>query len=215
MDIVDMPVLQMLMLAILFFALLVEIKTGGLGAGVMLGLVAAGVFWGSQYVKGLVSLYEIGMFLVGILCIIVELLSPTVGLIAGVGVAALLYSVVLALGGDVNALVAMLISFVIAILAFVLIASRLPSSRLWSKVVLRDQSTASRGYVSAVQDDTLVGTEGTVLTELRPSGSAELAGRPVDVVSEGAFLEKGTRVRVIAVQGARVVVRRVNESEGV
>ena len=33
MDLVDMPVLQMLMLAIMFFAILVEIKTGGLGAG--------------------------------------------------------------------------------------------------------------------------------------------------------------------------------------
>lgn len=209
MDLVDMPVLQMLMLAIMFFAILVEIKTGGLGAGIMLGIVAAGVFWGSQYVKGLVSFYEIGMFLVGILCIIIELLSPTVGLLAGVGVAALLYSVVLALGGDMNALFAMLISFVVAILAFVLILKRLPSSRLWSKVVLKDQSTSSRGYVSATPQDALVGEEGVVLTELRPSGSAELAGHPVDVVSEGAFLEKGARVRVIAVQGARVVVRRV------
>lgn len=208
MTFVDMPILQMLMLAILFFAVLVEIKTGGLGAGIMLGLVAAGVFWGSQYVKGLASLYEIGMFLVGILCIIVELLSPTVGLLAGVGVAALLYSVVLSLGGDVNALAAMLISFVAAILAFFLIVNRLPSSRLWSKVVLHDQSTSSRGYVSAVQDDALVGVVGTVLTELRPSGSADLAGRPVDVISEGAFLEKGARVRVISVNGSRVVVRR-------
>ena len=75
--IVGMPVLQMLLLAIMFLAIFVEIKTGGMGGGVLLGLVAAGVFWGSQYVKGLVDLYQIAIFLVGILCIIVELLMPT------------------------------------------------------------------------------------------------------------------------------------------
>ena len=48
--IVGMPLLQMLLLAIMFLAIFVEIKTGGMGGGVLLGLVAAGVFWGSQYV---------------------------------------------------------------------------------------------------------------------------------------------------------------------
>ena len=90
MDFVGMPVLQILLLAILFLSVMVEIKTGGLGVGVLLGIVAAGVFFGSQYVKGLVSLYQIAIFLVGILCIIVETLLPTVGLLAGVGVAAML-----------------------------------------------------------------------------------------------------------------------------
>ena len=47
---VNMPVLQMLLLVIMFLAIMVEIKTGGMGAGILLGLVAAGVFWGSQYV---------------------------------------------------------------------------------------------------------------------------------------------------------------------
>ena len=92
MDFVSIPVLQTLLLAIMFLAVFVEIKTGGMGAGILLGLVAAGVFWGSQYVKGLVDLYQIAIFLAGILCIIVEMLLPTVGLLAGVGVAAMLYS---------------------------------------------------------------------------------------------------------------------------
>ena len=206
--IVGMPVLQMLLLAIMFLAIFVEIKTGGMGGGVLLGLVAAGVFWGSQYVKGLVDLYQIAIFLVGILCIIVELLMPTVGLLAGVGVAAMLYSVVLALGGDINALYAMLISFVVAIAVFAVIVKKLPSSRLWNKVVLKDQSSSSLGFVSAEPRNELMGRHGTVLTELRPAGSALIDGRPVDVISEGAFLPKGEEVIVVAVNGSRVVVRK-------
>ena len=65
--------------------------------------------------------------------------------------------------------------------------------------------------ISAVEEAGLVGEQGPVLTELRPSGSALLEGHPVDVVSEGAFIAKGELVRVISVQGSRVVVRRVEK----
>ena len=102
--VVTLPAVKMLLVAIMLLGILVEIKTGGMGAGVLLGLVAAAVFWGSQYVEGLVSLYMVAVFFAGILCIGVEMLLPTAGLLAGVGAALLLYSLVLALGGDVSAI---------------------------------------------------------------------------------------------------------------
>ena len=208
MAIVTLPVVKMLLVAIMFLGLLVEIKTGGMGAGVLLGIVAAGVFWGSQYVEGAVSFYMVAVFLGGILCIIIEMLLPTVGLLAGVGVAAMLYSVVLALGGDVDAILAMLGAVVLAVVTFALIVKKLPSSKLWNRFVLHDQSTSKRGFVSAAPREALVGRTGVVTTELRPSGTADIDGKPVDVVSEGAFLPKGTEVRVVTVEGARVVVRK-------
>jgi len=52
----------------------------------------------------------------------------------------------------------------------------------------------------------LVGREGVVTSDLRPSGSVKIDDRPVDVVSDGQFIEKGTKVRVVRVEGARVVV---------
>ncbi len=206
---VTMPAIQVLLLAIMFLAILVEIKTGGMGGGIMMGIIAAGVFWGSQYVQGLVDLYQIAIFLVGILCLIVEMLMPTVGLLAGVGVAAMLYGVVMALGGDSHALVILGASLVLAVIVFALIVQKLPSSRLWNKVVLHDRSTSKRGFVSAETKADLVGKEGTVLTELRPAGSVLIDGAPVDVVSEGTFIKKGERVKVISTNGARVVVRKI------
>lgn len=221
MGLVSTSALQVLMLAVFFFALFLEIKTGGMGAGVLLGLVAAGIFWGSQYARGLIDLYQVGLFLGGILCILIELLLPTVGLLAGLGVAMLLYSVLLALGGDMSAVTAMAIALLVSVVAFILIAKRLPTSRLWAKVVLKDESTSAKGYVSAAEDTTLLGKRGRVRTELRPSGTADIDGKLVDVVSEGAFLPVGTEVVVREVHGSRVVVRQseqVNskqqESEG-
>lgn len=208
---VSMPVLQMLLLAIMFLAVFVEIKTGGMGAGIMLGIVAAGVFWGSQYVKGLVDLSQIAVFLAGILCIIIEMLMPTVGLLAGAGVAAMLYSVVMTLGGDINAVYAMLVSFAMAVFIFALIVKKLPSSKLWNRLTLKDKSNTANGYVSAEPREELLGKRGIVVTELRPSGSALIADKQVDVISEGAFLTKGEKIIVVAVNGNRVLVRKVNK----
>ena len=208
---VSMPVLQMLLLAIMFLVVFVEIKTGGMGAGIMLGIVAAGVFWGSQYVKGLVDLSQIAVFLAGILCIIIEMLMPTVGLLAGAGVAAMLYSVVMTLGGDINAVYAMLVSFAMAVFIFALIVKKLPSSKLWNRLTLKDKSNTANGYVSAEPREELLGKRGIVVTELRPSGSALIADKLVDVISEGAFLTKGEKIIVVAVNGNRVLVRKVNK----
>lgn len=207
-----MPLLQVLLVAVIFLAVLVEIKTGGTGFGVLLGLAAAGVFFSSQYVKGLVSLYEVAVFLVGVLLIVAEALLPATGVLGALGVAAMLYSVVLALGGDVNALYALFAAVAIALVSFLLLVRFLPESRLWKRVVLHDASTSAGGYVSAAERTDLVGREATVLTDVRPAGSILIDGVSVDVVSEGAYIEKGERVYVAEVHGSRIVVRRVCET---
>ena len=62
------------------------------------------------------------------------------------------------------------------------------------------------------RDEGLLGSEGTVLSQLRPAGVARLADRRVDVVSRGEWIEAGALVRVIELQGNRVVVARASES---
>ena len=59
----------------------------------------------------------------------------------------------------------------------------------------------------------LVGCTGRAETELRPSGRALVAGQPVDVVSEGAFIGKGAAIVVVSVNGSRVVVREKKSGE--
>jgi membrane-bound ClpP family serine protease len=40
-----------------------------------------------------------------------------------------------------------------------------------------------------------------------------LDGRPIDCVTEGDLVPAGRKVKILAVEGARVVVRPVEESE--
>ncbi|MBM3829554.1 MAG: hypothetical protein FJ406_03365 [Verrucomicrobia bacterium] len=69
----------------------------------------------------------------------------------------------------------------------------------------------SKGVVGDIGTERpeLIGQSGMAYTALRPSGVAVIGGQRVDVVTEGALIERGVNIRVIAVEGARVVVRQV------
>ena len=78
------------------------------------------------------------------------------------------------------------------------------------------ESRLAKRYVSqsvvgelGVDRPELLGGVGVTLTGLRPSGTASINGERVDVVSEGAFIEQGAAIRVVVVEGARIVVREV------
>lgn len=79
----------------------------------------------------------------------------------------------------------------------------LPRTRLARQMVLDEQH---RGDASGGAFAQLAGRSGLTLTPLRPAGTAEIDGKPVDVVADGQYVEAGTRVHVVRVEGARVVV---------
>jgi len=52
----------------------------------------------------------------------------------------------------------------------------------------------------------LVGVDGVAATDLKPSGSATINDRRVDVISSGVFISAGTSIVVTKHEGSRVVV---------
>jgi membrane-bound serine protease (ClpP class) len=66
--------------------------------------------------------------------------------------------------------------------------------------------TGVSGNIQTEQTELLQQT-GVAATQLRPSGAALINGRRIDVVSEGSLIEKGTPIKVVALEGVRVVVR--------
>jgi membrane-bound serine protease (ClpP class) len=80
-----------------------------------------------------------------------------------------------------------------------------PRSSLGQKLTLNENGKAFR-----VADDrsALVGKEGVAHSELRPAGFALIDNRRMDVVSDGAMIAKGEAVRVVRVEGNRIVVRK-------
>lgn len=113
------------------------------------------------------------------------------------------------MGGDIDAMLMMAVSFVIAIIIFALIIKKLPTSKLWSKIILTKTSSSEEGYVSSVDYSRYLHKEGIVLTELRPSGSVKIDDDVLDVVSEGSYISKGEKIRVVKIEGMRIIVRKI------
>ncbi len=97
------------------------------------------------------------------------------------------------------------------------IAGLILGTVLWIKVF--PQTRMARVFTShrtvgdiGTERPELLNQTGSALTPLRPSGTALIAGRRVDVVTEGALIDRHTPIKVVAVEGMRVVVRALSET---
>jgi membrane-bound serine protease (ClpP class) len=88
---------------------------------------------------------------------------------------------------------------------------------LWVKFF--PESALARPFISHrtignvdAQKPELLDQTGTAHTNLRPSGIAIINGKRVDVVTEGGMIERGTAVKVVQIEGMRVVVRALESS---
>jgi len=77
-----------------------------------------------------------------------------------------------------------------------------------SRIAKRFISHGSIGELGVDRPE-LLNCTGVAHTRLRPSGVALLNGQRVDVVTEGGLIERGAAVKVVAVEGSRIVVREV------
>lgn len=102
---------------------------------------------------------------------------------------------------------ALAIAAIVAACAFVaLVVTVFPRTRVGKKLALPVDLKESRADDLSLAG--LAGAEGVADTTLRPAGFATLGGRRVDVVTRGDEIPAGTPVRVVEVEGNRVVVTR-------
>lgn len=76
-------------------------------------------------------------------------------------------------------------------------------------LILIERQKNSNGYTSVTDKSSYLGAIGTCTTDLRPAGTILVGNEPLDVVTEGNFLKQGSLVKVINVDGSRILVRQV------
>jgi membrane-bound serine protease (ClpP class) len=216
------PVMASLLLMMMMGGLYFEIQTPGVGFAGATALVGAALFFAPHYLLGLVESWEIALFAVGVGLLLVEVfVTPGFG-VFGIGglvltLAALLVALVPNVGfafptnGEIaRASTTLAGAIVLLILLAVSLGRMLPRSERFNRLVLAPDLSSASGFTSAETVADLVGQVGTALTTLRPSGTAEIDGQRVDVVSEGPYIASGASVEVVRSRGAVVVVREVS-----
>lgn len=210
------PIISSILIMIGFFGLMAEVKTPGWGLPGTAGLIALSLFFGSSYILQLASLIEILMFIGGVVLLMIEIfVIPGFGIAGISGIVLIFLSIFLSLIGSgpfitsesiSMAIIQLAFAIIAAIILIILLAKYLPKSSVFNKLVLSDSEKAENGYVSVSEEPSLLGKTGVAITILRPVGIAEIDGKRVEVVSDGEFIQPGTEIKVIKVEGMRVLV---------
>ncbi len=207
------PVVVPILLSIAALGLLLELFTPGLGIAGFMGLFSLMLFFYGHLVAGLAGYESIILLVIGLGLMIAEFFVP--GGIAGIlGLAAVLGSILLA-GGDLKTTaIAILIAMIAATAGMVIIVKFFGKRlHLFKRLILSDATDTKSGYVSAVNRPELVGQLAVTMTALRPSGSIKVNDEWIDAVSDGRFIDSKKQVKIIKVEGARIVVRELDKEE--
>ena len=82
-------------------------------------------------------------------------------------------------------------------------------------LVLRTELGSDKGYNSAAKEDysEYLGQTGVALTALRPAGTAMIENKRLDVVSVGDFIDIDMPVRIVGVEGSKIVVEESRQDK--
>jgi membrane-bound serine protease (ClpP class) len=215
------PVLQSVLMLMMLGGLYFELQTPGVGFAGLIALVGALLFFSPLYLLGLVQVWEIVVFVIGITLILVELfVLPGFGIAGISGIVLTILALVASLVGNVGFAFPPLMRFAPAVgtlavtLAMLVVLAMtvgrlLPKAERFSTLVLTPELTSAAGYTSAETHAEFLGQTGITITPLRPSGAMELGERRIDVITAGEFVDQGVNVKVVDVRGSRVEVRPV------
>ena len=202
----------------------IEFKTPGFGVPGIIGLTCFALFFAGHFVAGLAGWEVVVCFAIGVALVVGELFLHPGTVIPGLVGALMMFGALVwamidrypsqPIWPTEDMLLRPMINVGIAIVGsgalIAVLVKYLPSSPLYRRIAL--VSALPGGDGSAIPESARsvhAGMTGSAKTMLRPSGKADFAGHPVDVVTEGGFIEAGATVRVVLVEGARVVVESV------
>ena len=148
------------------------------------------------------------LFILASALIVAEVLFPSFGLLSLLSISCYVAAVIKAFAiGETQGYAA---------LGMVVVAAPLT---IWAGFqVLRHTSFGSRLILKGPEESEVTGSgsnqrlqgylgrEGVAATDLRPSGAVDIEYDRIDAVSDGDFVEAGTKIRVVYVEGNRLVV---------
>lgn len=207
------PQVKAVLLTVIILGILTEVKTAGAGIAGGIAIIAAAALFGMNFVSGAGSWLEVLLFILGMGLLILEVFVPGFGIFGIAGILSMLTSFYFVLGGNVSALNWLAVSIVAALTIFALLIKYLPSNPAWNLFVLKDKQENSEGYSVTPDMTQYTGKAGVAVTTLRPAGIALIEGVRVDVVTFGDYIDAGTNIVVVRVEGSKIFVKTQQKEE--
>ena len=221
------PILRGLCITFIFLGIYFELQSPGIGFALVISIIAALLYFAPLYVEGLAANWEILIFVIGLILIALEIfVVPGFGVTGISGILLTFSGLVLSMvnnigfnfeqsgnGALLESLVVVLSALVISLAVMFAFFGRFMQSKLFKRLSLEAAEHRHEGYHSVAVGDAevMIGKTGVAMSDLRPSGKVEIDGDYFDGQSQGEFISKGTKIKIVAVKGSYLIVQIVND----
>lgn len=221
------PMISGVLIMIIIGGIYFELQSPGIGFALAASIVAALLYFAPLYLEGMAENWELIVFIVGVILIMVEIFAiPGFGVAGVAGIIAMITGLTLSLvdnvvfedpefTGEGLGILMKSLSLVLVAVLFGLILSlwatkKLLTTTAFSNLALKSEQNIAEGFVGVeTKQQTLVGDTGVAHTVLRPSGRVKINEKIYDAISEYGLIEKDEAVKVIRYETGQVYVVKV------
>ncbi|MGA1869749.1 MAG: NfeD family protein [bacterium] len=206
------------LLIIGFIALFMEFKTPTWGVAGTIGVLCLALFFWGHTVLNLVGWEEVILLIIGAVLLALEIfVIPGFGITGILGIIALTVGFILSMVGKYpsaaeiwSAISHISFALIIVMIALAFSIKSMAHSKAAQQFILTSESKSEQ---TAPEQDTFLNQEGYAYTNLRPAGKGIFNNQRINVMTEGDFIEKGSPIRIIRIEGSKITVQRIKKEK--
>lgn len=203
--------------SLLFIAAIVclgiEIFTPGFGIFGALSIVFFGLYFGGSFLAGYAQWWAAALFVFGIVMVGIEIAVPGFGVFGILGILGIGAGLLFAARDLASFLIISISGVVGSAVLLPILYQIFKRMGLIRKVVLLGNMETAEGFTSHEKSESLVGKQGVAETDLRPAGFVRINGARLEVISNGAYIVKGSSIKVVDHTPGRIVVDEIKEED--
>lgn len=158
-----------------------------------------------------IELIGIIVLIAGFILIAVELVVPGFGLPGIAGIVCLVAGVFMVTDSVEEGILVTIVVIVILSILTAVVIGLMHHRKFKSPIILDTDVHVENAQLEASDLDYLLHREGTASTDLRPVGKGDFDGIELDIVSDGAYIKKGSRIKIVQISSNRLMVRNLEK----
>lgn len=206
-DVVTSPVVAFLLLSIFFLGVVYQLFSQRVNIIGILAVLSIFIFFSGHLLTGGGNMLTLILILLSGFLILIEFF--VIGTLLGlIGIIVFGVSILTVSGNPVLYSIFLAVILIMVIIEWVIfVKHKKRKIPFLNRLILNDATDKESGYTSFDDRSHLVGEIAVTHTVLRPSGTIRLGDERIDAVAEGSYIPSDVKVKIIFVEGTRIVVR--------
>ncbi len=219
------PIFQSILIMLIIGGIYFELQTPGVGFPLVVAITAAVLYFAPLYIDGLAEHWEILLFFIGVVLILIEIFAiPGFGFLGATGIVLVVLGLGLSLVDNFRfdfkhvyaadagkAILTVSGGLLLGFAVVIYLTSKIGTKGMFKRVALDATLETKEGYIGVpIEEAKVIGEEGIATTDLRPSGKVKIDKKTYDAISQNNdFIEKGNSVKVVRYEAGQVYVEKI------